>query len=383
MKTLWLLPILLLLGVSYCSKKSGFKSTEAGKNHGSKIPVSGDLGKNISGENSADGSERNGGENSAGIDNRNPGDDNSAGTDSRNTDIQSPKENCEDKDQDILILDFKSGWWDSNGGRVYKDLYKKIIKGACTTTLNVEYHHLFKGRQQYYYNDKTLRIKNSNDGSILVNLIKKKLNDYPQVWILSGYESSGTDDLVGTDHEWFIELKKEILTLPVNMFIGAGDGAIAHANEILKSKVDTLNGFANDIIKTKRSKGAMILDGEMGLDLYNIKIITKITPTNGPHNIFKGVNELADSVSLSNYFKSNKIVDSDIIIEPSITPIAECSNQSKETYTCIGIVAKGKKRILIDSGMHRLYGEISQSGELLGDYGRKKYLENIVSYLSN
>src|SRR6185312_7796052 len=48
---------------------------------------------------------------------------------------------CPKKNQTILILDFKSGWWAGDGGNFFQKITNSL-QGTCTQQVTIEYHHI-------------------------------------------------------------------------------------------------------------------------------------------------------------------------------------------------------------------------------------------------
>lgn len=361
----FLLAVALIVG---CSGKKNFKGKDDQQKAMTKLPEGGEgpTTTSPSGPNKSASSGNNSGDQS----------------DRGNVDIAKGKINCDDKDQEILILDFKSGWWAGDGGQVYKKITKIIKEGACTTEVNVEYHHILKGEHTAMYNDTPFMTPVSK--GILGNLKKTQegggLENYTQVWILSGSKMD-TADISATNSE-FKALRVKLLQTSVNMFIGAGQGSVTHANAILNTSGKDISndlkekGFSSNIIEPTQPEGRLFFP-EKG-----IKVLSRIDPEDGSHGIFTKVSGLIDAIenkSLLGNLPNNipasadSNAQSDKIIDSSITIIAN----SAKNIPCIGITAKGGKRILIDSGMQRLYGAVMPN-----EPGSLKYLANIVSYLS-
>lgn len=111
--------------------------------------------------------------------------------------------------QDILILDFKSGWWAGDGGDMYTAKIQAELQSACPgKTSTVEYYHILKENApaRFYAKD-----------------------DFPytQVWIFSGTLEYKYD--IPLDHPGLIEVASKIREKKPNLLFSAGFGCVDQA----------------------------------------------------------------------------------------------------------------------------------------------------------
>lgn len=273
------------------------------------------------------------------------------------------------KNQKILIEDFKSGWWDDDGGNMYDDIIKKELSEVCRgTTTQVEYHHWQPGHGRAKFYDAA------------------NFAEYTQVWILSG---TSVGDMKVNDPT-FIELMTQIRTHKPNLFIGAGFGSLPQANaaaEIVWGQA----AFKTEIGPTYSVK---IFEGS-----NNFSITSRLT-SQVTGNIFQGVTSpLADQIVVTGVnpiIGGDAYTASDEIIStlPGMKVLGQCnsgpydlSNASPRNgkpptkpnriMACVAVAQHNGFNVILDSGLQRFYGMY-----LTQEANVRVYMRNIARALA-
>ncbi len=276
-------------------------------------------------------------------------------------------DNC--KNQKILIEDFKSGWWDDDGGNMYDDIIKKELSEVCKgTTTTVEYHHWQPGHGRAKFYDAA------------------NFAEYTQVWVLSG---TSVGDMK-VDDPTFVELMSQIRTHKPNLFIGAGFGSLPQANAAAEVV------WGQPVFKTEigPTYSVKIFEGSNNFSITS-RLANQVTG-----NILQGVKSaLADQIVVtgvnpitggSAYTASDEIIST----MPGVKVVGQCnsgpydlSNASPRSsapptkpnrvMACIAVAQHNGFNVVLDSGLQRFYGMyLSQEADV------RTYMRNIARALA-
>lgn len=281
-------------------------------------------------------------------------------------------EGCPKVNQNILILDFKSGWWAGDGG----DFFDKILRGIsdpCLGSVQIEYHHILQKSDNKRVFPSNQPIMTSIFGTGFMSptpnystsFNKQSINNYSQVWILSGSDKDPLDMKI--NDVFFRSLLNELSQTKVNLFIGAGFGSITHINAI-----GNTIGIGSIFSTTQ-------IQGQVLNPLVGVQILNYLTVGNElkQHVLFSNTSKIVDAVKtggeiFGTYMNaySDKIGNS-----PYIDIIGKDANGNS-------IIAVTKpefpKKVVIDTGLQRFYSIKQQYGQ-----DTLKYLQNIMIYLAN
>lgn len=273
------------------------------------------------------------------------------------------------KNQKILIEDFKSGWWDDDGGNMYDDIIKKELSEVCRgTSTQVEYHHWQPGHGRAKFYDAA------------------NFAEYTQVWILSG---TSVGDMK-VDDPAFVDLMTQIRTHKPNLFIGAGFGSLPHANAAA-AVVWGQNAFTTEI---GPSYSVKIFEGS-----NNFSITSRMT-SQVTGNIFQGITTpLADQIVVTDvdplmggdaYTASDEIVTT----LPGVKVLGQCNSgpydlsnanprsgkpptKANRVMACVAVAQHNGFNVILDSGLQRFYGMyLSQEPNV------RVYMRNIARALA-
>jgi hypothetical protein len=278
---------------------------------------------------------------------------------------------CPEVAQEIIILDFRSGWWSGGGGGQFYDVALSTLAETCGS-VSVEYHHF----------EVALRVKclfgpsiasgcqeinepapSTPDGLIAL-FEKPNWNDYTQIWVLSGSEFDATDvALTGQVFEHFLGQTKGSC-IPV--LIGAGDGFVTHGNAVT-SGLGIGQVFSTEFVQP--GFFSVAFDAAVNVDsrMYAGSNLAS-------HVLFQGVDSIADTVSNSAQFTHG---DSIAEGSPSYQVIAHDSNgRPAIAIGAIELPDDGDRPFIIDAGFQRYYG--MQAAD-----GTRTLLQNMAKYLGN
>jgi hypothetical protein len=279
---------------------------------------------------------------------------------------------CPPLAQEILILDFRSGWWSGGGGGDFAKTPLQAIAQTCADT-SVEYHHFendFRVKCLYETNGgtgcETISWTPPETPEEITAIFEKPAwNDYTQIWILSGSDLDATDvSLTGALFDHFL---KETNGSCIPVLIGAGDGFITHGNAVagelglgqVFSTEFTTPGFFSVAFDL-----AVNVDSRMfaGAELED-------------HFLFEDVDSIADTVSNN----SGQATHGDTIADvPGLYNVIahDTSGRAAIAIGSISLEGDTERPFIIDSGFQRYYG--ISPGE-----GTQKLLENTVKYLGS
>ena len=279
---------------------------------------------------------------------------------------------CPENDQEILVIDFRSGWWSGGGGTINpfsmmegptwgEKFALPTMHGICDN-IGVEYHHfeIDKWVKLTYPADGNLsKDENGGDyeglgGEELLKFLNRDLEEYTQLWILSGSNEDPAD--IATGQEFVSDLVAYTKGLCTPVLIGAGDGFVDHANTFgdglglgqLMEQVTSPPGFF-------KLKGEVTMRSQLKLE---------------SHVLFDGVETVANEVEI---ISKDDIAPSDKLLDNTeLRTIA--TDQAGASILSVGNIG-GDRPVILDSGFQRYY---------VGDKeaGTKKLLENTVLYLS-
>lgn len=263
-------------------------------------------------------------------------------------------------DQNVLILDFKSGWWEGDGGNTFREIILDEIKShACPGSLaGVEYHHIVQHNIPARFHD-------------------GDFTQYTQVWILSGSLADAADIPLETPQ--FLGLLDAIIAHKPRLFLGAGFGSVDHVNEVTK-RIWGRDGFHAD-----HKTGEIVTVNRNG---SNVRVRSHISP-DVSGNLFEGVHgAIVDHVEVGGIYAGTDELLSDL---PGLATLATCMTPPviadddifrsprsvpQRVVGCIGIGSYDGFAFVADAGLQRFYGLYT------GEEATKTYLRNIFRALS-
>lgn len=256
--------------------------------------------------------------------------------------------------EQILIIDLKSGWWAGDGGQTFQTFVRdEIEKRSCEGgVVSVEYHHI---------------LQNSKELQAGAKFYNKDFKTYTQVWLLSG---SLEDDLdIRLEESNFQEFLQQIKTNKPRLFVGAGFGSSDHANELSRKVL-----WGQDLFKVEIKHGEILT-----VSTNNVTVQSYATPL-VTGNLFSGITSpIVDQVKVGGFMAGNDtIAGADELLKLSgVTALANCvSVDYKRTIPCVGVAAYGGFNMVLDSGLPRFYSIQT------GHEPTKQYFRNIVRALS-
>lgn len=278
---------------------------------------------------------------------------------------------CPEVPQQILVLDFRSGWWSGGGGGTFHDLALQAVVQACPNVW-VEYHHF----------EVSIRVKcvESTQGgpgcqelyeelpataeAVQALFEKPSWDDYTQVWILSGSELDATDvTLTGVLFDHFLA-QTQGSCIPV--LVGAGDGFITHGNAV------TSELGIGEVLSTELASPGFF---SVQLD-PNVAVGTRMYAGSelSGHALFQDVDSIADAVSNAQQSTHGDSVQDG---NPAYQVVAhDSAGRPAIAVGAIDLPGDGDRPFVIDAGFQRYYG--MQPAE-----GTYTLLQNLVKYLGN
>ncbi len=254
---------------------------------------------------------------------------------------------CLNKQQKVLVLDFKSGWWEGAGVDFFQKVFAPLARDACTLEPVVEYYHVTKLTELLYKTDIDVA-------------------SFTQVWILSG-SFQDDSDLV-PESKLLAELIGKLKASTANIFIGAGNGTFDHSNSFAKAIIGV------DIFASGRK-----VRGDVG-KVTKANAVTRTELSGLGKDLLTGIAaELPDHTEVGD---KNPMGSDHIILDPSkYTLNSKCRMATdgpvQGLLPCIGRLAVGNRRIVIDSGIQRIYNLYDSSEKDL-----QRYVTNVVRALS-
>jgi hypothetical protein len=282
---------------------------------------------------------------------------------------------CTERKQDILILDFRSGWWAGGGGEGFTDTALSAVVGVCAET-SVDYHHLETQMHVkcVYASAQTGTCSNlapaTTVADIMSSLQQPSVDDYTQIWVLSGSDQDPSDIPVG--NALFQGILGNTTGSCIPMLLATGDGFITHANTVTQDL-----GMGTLFSAETNPPGFMSVAGSPNPPTDAVPA-TRISV--GGHVLFSGVSSIVDTVTeTTNNPGQQAVADALAPSAPSPAIYKVVANDGAGQPT----IAVGASKLsgdnyrpfIMDSGWQRTY-TLSQ------DPGTKQYLANIVMYLS-
>lgn len=273
---------------------------------------------------------------------------------------------CPARAQDLLVLDFRSGWWAGGGGGDYTATVLPLIAGACPQT-SVEYHHFeILTHVKCIYTEKSgggcqsLRPLSSPE-DIRASFQHGTTGDYTQIWILSGSDQDSSD--IPSGDALFKSIMADTNGACIPMLVAAGDGFMTHANSIAQDLgigpvFTQMTNPPSFFSKTKTATEA-----RSSISGSSMK----------SHVLFKDVSSIVDQVgSLSRSAHGDALASS--APAPTIYDVIAHDGSGKPTIA-VGAAkeASGSYRpFIFDAGWQRTY---------VLDKGTAQYLKNLVMYM--
>lgn len=256
--------------------------------------------------------------------------------------------------EQLLVIDLKSGWWAGDGGDTFQTFMRdEIEKRSCEGgVVSVEYHHILRGSKEL------------NPGA---KFYDKDFKTYTQVWLLSGSLADALD--IRLEEANFQDFINQVKATKPRLFIGAGFGSVDHANELSKKAL-----WGQDIFKVEIKHGDILdVRGD------NVDVLSFSTPL-VTGNLFTGISSpIVDQVKVGGYFAGDdKTAGADeLLMLSGVSPLANCVTvDHKRTVPCVGVAAHGGFNMVLDSGLPRFYAIQT------GHEATKQYFRNIVRALS-
>lgn len=334
--------------------------------------------------------------------------------------------NCPILKQDILVLDFKSGWWSGDGGDVFKSILGGLSNPLCQQTINVEYHHIvlmsgfkfgtsceqvtlpnFSQRQTAEsttcanaadglceckktsaYSDKRIIFPEKTEasgeatfGTSILNdidnytvFLKSDFSQYTQIWLLSGSEADPVDIKVA--NTFFVALVDKIKAASSPLFIGAGYGSVDHADALTNAL------SLGQVFSTSKPGSEIVL--VMNGNTLAVKSTITIPETLKSHPLFQNVTDIADVIAYHQTADFNEIgqiitvgpFDKEVKGDSLISGTFLLKDNLQQNTIGTGLI--GKRKIVFDAGMPRFYS-VSAA---INHAGTTMYLKNISHYLS-
>ena len=276
---------------------------------------------------------------------------------------------CSTRAQDILILDFRSGWWAGGGGGEFSSTALPAVVGSCADT-SVDYHH--------FENQMHAKCVYSTSGGGSCQLLKSavtvtdilgsfeltSVNDYTQIWVLSGSSQDPTDIPAGD--ALFQGVLGETTGACIPMLIASGDGFVTHADTV-----------AQDL-----GMGSVFTEETTPPSFFSVaEVPAHSTSTLSgsqlkPHLLLTGVTSLVDTVaSFTGAAHGDSLAAS--VPSPTVYNVIATDGAGNPTIA-VGaskLAGDGYRPFIFDAGWQRMY-------TLGKEPTTARYLTNIVMYLS-
>jgi len=197
---------------------------------------------------------------------------------------------------------------------------------------------------------------------IRASFVHQSVNDYTQIWILSGSDQDPSD--IPTGDALFQGILGDTTGACIPMLVAAGDGFMTHAKTI-----------ANDLgmgdVFHMETSPPSFFSVAMGAAQATSSISGSAMK---PHLIFKGSTSLVDKVgSFFGAAHGDSLVDT--VASPHIYDVIAHDSSGKPSIAIGAAKLKGDgyRPFIFDAGWQRMY--------VLGDAGTAQYLKNIVMYM--
>lgn len=162
---------------------------------------------------------------------------------------------CTGADHEVLILDFKSGWFSGDGG----DFFQKIVNGVCGGQVRISYIHFTMLTTQTNLTPTELAqvahcaIRTTELKGLQVKVREcdsfSSFAKYDSLWLLSGDEDDELD--IRLQSALFRSLQTRAIELrdqkpSASFFFGAGLGNISHANMLAQKVFPAIAGTSGN-----------------------------------------------------------------------------------------------------------------------------------------
>ncbi|HEX8793645.1 MAG TPA: hypothetical protein VF765_22030 [Polyangiaceae bacterium] len=282
---------------------------------------------------------------------------------------------CSTRAQDIVVFDFRSGWWTGGGGGDFAAVALPVVTSACPGT-SVDYHH-FENVMHVkclYQSGSTGSCKQmaaaNTVADILSTLEHSSVADYTQIWVLSGSDQDPSDIPVGD--ALFQGVLSATTGACIPMLVAAGDGFVTHANTVTNDL-----GMGTVFTEETTPPGFFSV---AGLPAQPDSYLTGAQLSQ--HLLFKGVSSLVDTVKqqFGNATTQTSKSDSIAASVPGGAVYQVIAHDGSGNATiAVGAASVGSgqapRPFIFDSGWQRTYG-LGQNA------ATQQYVKNIVMYLS-
>jgi len=279
---------------------------------------------------------------------------------------------CPPVAQEILVLDFRSGWWSGGGGGSFHEVALPAMVEVCPD-IAVEYHHFevdfrikclaaqgtTSGCQNISYQSSQL-----SSAEVEALFEKPQWDDYTQVWILSGSVLDAADvSLSGTLFHHFLD-QSQGSCIPV--FVGAGDGFIDHGNTVTAEL-----GLGNVFSTVLPMPGFFSMEMSMPANSVGVSTRLHAGAELQPHVLFSNVESIADVVT--NVMATAR---GDSLTDSAAYHVIAVDSGGKPAIAVGEIELPGDddRPVVFDAGLQRIYA-------IGDDPGTLTYLQNLVQYL--
>ena len=300
------------------------------------------------------------------------------------------------KPQHILILDFRSGWWNGSGGggampyispptgfngvdaggytrddaaNGFSPTIFPLIANSCPGT-RLEYHHFLADPWGVLVCNypapagQPMCVGSPTSASVAFG--ESDWNNYSQIWVLSGSELDVSDITAAS------ALFKKIITASkttcLPFFVGLGSGFVDHGN-----RVGELLGIG-EIATTNLAKPNFWVYRADAVAVSTIKRTELRT-----HVLFSGVDFLADVIK---HDVGDATIEGDALIDNPLVEVIAKDNANRPSIGVGRIAAtqdlKWGRPFVLDAGMQRFFlvGRPEHKGTL-------QYLRNLTNYLGS
>lgn len=278
-------------------------------------------------------------------------------------DVVHTDRDCAKRPQNILMLDFKSGWWAGDGGDFFKSLLSSL---TAKCRIKIEYHHIASTDDFFGEMENTMKVfpGHEEEKEMPLNLsegfAEKDWNKYTQVWILSGSKEDLAD--IKPDDPFFMAMMDELANKKKpNVFVGSGFGSITHANAVMQ-KLQNPMRFATDLTE------GLLLNPEGGVKVATTLAIGQELDETSP--LFRYLDNIADHVILDQTTAKGDYLES----FPSSVKIV---GKNTEGRPSIATSIMNERRFVFDAGLQRYYAVMKPAHE-----GTYALIRNIIRELA-
>jgi hypothetical protein len=274
---------------------------------------------------------------------------------------------CPSRKQEILCLDFRSGWWSGGGGGPYSGTVLPAVVNSCPKT-TIDYHHFetsthVKCNYAEGAGGSCQTLSPAVDvNDIRATFVHPNVGDYTQIWVLSGSDQDKSD--IPTGDALFQGILGDTTGACIPLLVAAGDGFMTHAKTI-----------AGDL-----GMGDVFTEETNPPSFFSVAIgAAQATSTISgsamkPHILFKGSTSLVDKVgSFFGAAHGDSLAES--VPAPAIYDVIAHDSSGKAAIAVGAAKLKGDgyRPFIFDAGWQRMY--------VLSDPGTAQYLKNIVQWM--